>query len=385
MIGVKRLKKKSVSFFVLIVNLESFPVNLLTFPLSGAYFSVSFFHSVILSRLPVIQAWREKMVRTILVAMLCLSAVTANAGKSTITLEYNRQRPGGDYTHYYLDSAAECARDCEKSSRCRAFDYYERDRSCWLKSVAYGSRRYVGVISGKKRTAASRKSGRRGPMEIVLNYDTQRPGGDYTRFWTQNARQCSRECSRQARCAAFDYTTSDSFCYLKSWVPAARGYPGIISGVKRHIDPEVRSLQRVLAAEGYRPGPVDGLMGRRTRIALENYQEEHGLAVTGRINDSTLIAMGLQQKESQAAEKTAPALSSLPDNSKESVPDKTVKVFVKTAGVTYLQRSDNIHAAILDKIPAGTILEVLSENSEWYRVSYGGQEGYILAEAVEKQ
>ena len=40
-------------------------------------------------------------------------------------------------------------------------------------------------------------------------------------------------------------------------------------------------IQEELAAHGYRPGPVDGVMGSQTRSAIKAYQRDAGLPVTG--------------------------------------------------------------------------------------------------------
>ena len=42
-----------------------------------------------------------------------------------------------------------------------------------------------------------------------------------------------------------------------------------------------KEIQRGLKRRGYDPGPVDGLLGRRTARALRKFQADHGLAVTG--------------------------------------------------------------------------------------------------------
>ncbi len=44
---------------------------------------------------------------------------------------------------------------------------------------------------------------------------------------------------------------------------------------------QIRDLQRVLLKLGYDAGPVDGVYGRKTRMALETYQEGADLPVTG--------------------------------------------------------------------------------------------------------
>ena len=54
---------------------------------------------------------------------------------------------------------------------------------------------------------------------------------------------------------------------------------------------EVRDVQIQLTRRGYSPGPVDGDMGNRTRSAIEHFQSDSGLAVTGRIDRSLLAAL----------------------------------------------------------------------------------------------
>ncbi|WP_058554141.1 peptidoglycan-binding domain-containing protein [Thiohalocapsa sp. ML1] len=46
--------------------------------------------------------------------------------------------------------------------------------------------------------------------------------------------------------------------------------------------------QDLLATQGYDPGPVDGLIGRKTLDALQAYQADHGLVTTRRVDDGTL-------------------------------------------------------------------------------------------------
>jgi peptidoglycan hydrolase-like protein with peptidoglycan-binding domain len=53
----------------------------------------------------------------------------------------------------------------------------------------------------------------------------------------------------------------------------------------------VRDVQRRLMQLGYRPGPVDGLFGPRTRAAVRWFQYKHGLPTRGRVNRSTLTVL----------------------------------------------------------------------------------------------
>ena len=43
----------------------------------------------------------------------------------------------------------------------------------------------------------------------------------------------------------------------------------------------VRSIQSGLTAKGYNPGPIDGVMGNKTRRAIRAYQRDNGLLVNG--------------------------------------------------------------------------------------------------------
>ncbi len=48
----------------------------------------------------------------------------------------------------------------------------------------------------------------------------------------------------------------------------------------------VAQAQTALSKLGYRPGPVDGIMGPKTRSAIEEYQFDKGLSVDGRLTAS---------------------------------------------------------------------------------------------------
>jgi peptidoglycan hydrolase-like protein with peptidoglycan-binding domain/DNA invertase Pin-like site-specific DNA recombinase len=53
----------------------------------------------------------------------------------------------------------------------------------------------------------------------------------------------------------------------------------------------VREVQRTLVQLGYRPGPIDGLFGPRTRASTLWFQYKHGLPTTGRVNRPTLAVL----------------------------------------------------------------------------------------------
>ncbi len=54
---------------------------------------------------------------------------------------------------------------------------------------------------------------------------------------------------------------------------------------------ELKQAQQKLAELGYSPGPADGLMGSKTANALSAFQKDHGLEVTGSLNEETMKAL----------------------------------------------------------------------------------------------
>lgn len=56
-------------------------------------------------------------------------------------------------------------------------------------------------------------------------------------------------------------------------------------------DPATRQIQGVLQERGYDPGPLDGVLGKKTREALRRFQKDHHLAETGEITADTKDAL----------------------------------------------------------------------------------------------
>jgi hypothetical protein len=56
----------------------------------------------------------------------------------------------------------------------------------------------------------------------------------------------------------------------------------------------VLALEERLSAQGYDPGPIDGVADDRTRQALHSFQQSRGLAATGILDRDTATALGLR-------------------------------------------------------------------------------------------
>ena len=55
----------------------------------------------------------------------------------------------------------------------------------------------------------------------------------------------------------------------------------------------VYHAQMRLMAKGYKPGPADGVMGKKTKRAIANFQWDAGLRVTSILDQATMAALGL--------------------------------------------------------------------------------------------
>lgn len=63
----------------------------------------------------------------------------------------------------------------------------------------------------------------------------------------------------------------------------------------------VREAQRTLRDLGYHPGPIDGTIGPRTRIALSRYQRDEHLLVTGWLDSETVARLDIHERVLRAA------------------------------------------------------------------------------------
>ena len=61
-----------------------------------------------------------------------------------------------------------------------------------------------------------------------------------------------------------------------------------------------RRIQQGLAAQGFDPGPADGVFGPRTRAAIRGWQEAGGKAVTGHLDEASAQALAAAGGETEA-------------------------------------------------------------------------------------
>lgn len=76
---------------------------------------------------------------------------------------------------------------------------------------------------------------------------------------------------------------------------------------------EVKLAQQKLQAEGLYKGKIDGIDGPKTRQALNEYQKQHGLKPTGRLDQNTLAQL--------TGDQTSGAGSSVPPGNAPHTPN----------------------------------------------------------------
>ncbi|MDR1661465.1 MAG: peptidoglycan-binding protein, partial [Azoarcus sp.] len=91
-------------------------------------------------------------------------------------------------------------------------------------------------------------------------------------------------------------------------------------------DPRIQEAQQLLTGQGYTPGPVDGLMGNRTREALRRFQKDKGLSVSGKVDARTLEALraSAQPEWENTPPVSDPPADTLPVSPPPAIPASTL-------------------------------------------------------------
>lgn len=75
------------------------------------------------------------------------------------------------------------------------------------------------------------------------------------------------------------------------------------SGQSAQIDQNtVRQVQQQLQNQGYDVGKVDGVWGQRSRQALMDFQKDQNIRTSGRPDQQTMAALGLEPSANQQAQ-----------------------------------------------------------------------------------
>ena len=64
-------------------------------------------------------------------------------------------------------------------------------------------------------------------------------------------------------------------------------------GMSGQSSENIKQVQEALKNKGHDPGPADGVMGPKTQQALRAFQKDSGMQATGRLDDKTASALGV--------------------------------------------------------------------------------------------
>ena len=100
----------------------------------------------------------------------------------------------------------------------------------------------------------------------------------------------------------YDYYADDYYPYQYGYDPGYydsgvyqnEEYYGQNDYGDAYSDSTIAAAQQQLAREGYYRGQIDGVLGPETRAAIAQFQNNHGLRVTGALTTDTLGALGLR-------------------------------------------------------------------------------------------
>jgi len=87
----------------------------------------------------------------------------------------------------------------------------------------------------------------------------------------------------------------------QSGTPLSEGsrFSGTVEMDQPNLREDVKTAQQALQDKGYNPGPVDGMIGPRTREALKSFQTASGLETTGTLNPATAEKLGVESGSSK--------------------------------------------------------------------------------------
>jgi len=79
-----------------------------------------------------------------------------------------------------------------------------------------------------------------------------------------------------------------------------------------------------------------------------------------------------------------PVTTSVTTPARRSAPTDSATLHANITGIVYLHQSPDYNSAVLAKIPDATKVRVLQKSDAYYKISYEGQEGYVIKTAIER-
>lgn len=142
----------------------------------------------------------------------------------------------------------------------------------------------------------------------------------------------------------------------------------------------VMDIQRMLTELGYRPGPIDGKMGDRTRQAIRRYQSNTGQPVDGHPSPS------LHQHLRVTTGAVAPAASTAGAGAESTTERSELKVAWQGQVISdaLLRIAPSGASSSRQRLAEGTRVDVIRRQGAWLqvRLADGGAEGWVKQVSV---
>jgi peptidoglycan hydrolase-like protein with peptidoglycan-binding domain len=128
----------------------------------------------------------------------------------------------------------------------------------------------------------------------------------------------------------------------------------IVSDTKQNTivlkyDPRVEEVQRGLLATGNYTGMVDGVAGKRTRVAIADYQKAAGLKVDGEVSTELIEHLRYTQQVAAASEFTA-SVAELEKNPSEAAALRQVQTGLAELGYAPGEITGDLTSATIQAI-----------------------------------
>lgn len=122
----------------------------------------------------------------------------------------------------------------------------------------------------------------------------------------------------------------------------------------------IRDIQQALASSGYDPGPIDGILGRRTEAAIRAFQSDSGHQMTG-VATGELLEEILSRVDRQPVRQ---------DEHPDEVRLVPVRRWNEVVEASALHVRPHPHSTVLANLEAGDDIYVLAsvESTEWLEV-----------------
>lgn len=157
----------------------------------------------------------------------------------------------------------------------------------------------------------------------------------------------------------------------------------------------VKRAQQQLYLGGYSPGVADGLFGKKTAVALQQFQTDQGLNPTGRLNEDTIA---LLDKLYGGVPATSPAKAGVSVDSAESefsgLSGRTERAQTNRESTSNVASTSGSTAKIisgpaevysrpspfgdvLTVLPNGTRVNIITTSGEWVEIKTGSKTGFL--------